>query len=143
MRRNHISIFIFMLIAALGCLPLTAQSSKEQQRFAGTWEAKFKGAVICTIKLDAGEKISGAMHQCRVHVDDDGDLVESEPSESDEPAPLLNPKVQDDTLSFETKDEPDEPTMKFEMKLTGEGRAELRFIDAPVPIKPIHFEKRS
>ena len=32
--------------------------------------------------------------------------------------------------------------MKFELKLTAEGKAELRIVDTPVAIKPIRFERR-
>lgn len=128
----------YLLILAL---PLLAQGAKEQQRFAGTWEAKFKGAVICTIKLDAGEELSGATYGCSIQVNQEGDLIETQaPEHADEPSPILSPRIQGDKLSFENKDGDD--TLKLELTLTGEGRAELRFVDAPVKIKPVRFERR-
>jgi hypothetical protein len=43
--------FVIALLPLLACcLPLTAQDSEAQKKFAGTWEAKFKDKVICTIK---------------------------------------------------------------------------------------------
>jgi hypothetical protein len=52
----------------------------------------------------------------------------------------VNAKVVADKLSFETKDGDD--LLKFEFTLKSERRAELRFVDAPVKIKPIRFDKR-
>ena len=45
---------ILALLPVLACLPLAAQ-----EKFAGTWEAKFKDQVICTIRVRAGDPISG------------------------------------------------------------------------------------
>jgi hypothetical protein len=53
---DNFQLFVFLLIAAL-CPTMCAQDRQTQERFAGTWEAKFKGAVICTINLEAGETI--------------------------------------------------------------------------------------
>ena len=77
-----------------------------------------------------------------VHVDANGDLQEPESTEHSDkpPSPLLNAKLQGDTLTFEQKD--DDDVLKFEMKLIGDVRAELRILDAPVPIKPIHFDRK-
>lgn len=116
-------------------------AAQDQQRFAGTWEAKYKGAVICGIKLEAGEKLSGATYGCNIHVNDDGDLIETQPSDSTgEPSPIKNARIDGDKLVFEIMD--DDDPMKCELTLTGEGRANLRILNAPIKIKPIHFEKR-
>jgi len=128
------------LLVPLACLPLAAQDAQAQKKFAGTWEAKFKGKVICTIRVKAGEQISGQMEACNINVDANGDLQESDSAEQpDEPSPMLNPKVQGETLTFESKDEDD--VVKFEMKLVGDGQAELRILEAPVPVKPIPFKR--
>jgi hypothetical protein len=98
--------------------------------------------VICTLKLKAGEQISGETEACSINVDANGDLQErdsAEPSDAS-PAPILNAKLQGDALLFEEKI--DDEVLKFEMKLIGEGRAELKILDAPVPIKPIRFERK-
>jgi len=130
----------FVVLPLLAALPLVAQDADAQKKFAGTWEAKFKDKVICTIKLKAGEKISGQMEACSISVDSNGDLQEQESNEPrDEPSPLLNPKIQGDILTFENKD--DDDVVKFEMKLTGEGQAELRILEAPVRVKPIPFKR--
>lgn len=130
------------LLPLLACLPLAAQDSQAQNKFAGAWEAKFKDKVICTIRLRAGETISGETAGCNINVDANGDLKEPEDADRpDQPSPVLNPKIQGQTLTFEEKE--DDDVLKFELKLVGEGQAELRILDAPMAIKPIHFAKKS
>ena len=131
--------FVVALLPVLVCLPLAAQDAEAQKKFAGTWEAKFKDKVICTIRVRAGDQISGEMADCSISVDGNGDLQESESTDHDEPEPMLNPKLQGEVLTFESKDDND--VLKFEMKLVGDGKAELRILGAPMPIKPIHFER--
>jgi hypothetical protein len=122
-------------------LPLAAQNADTQKKFAGTWEAKFKDQVICTIRIKAGEPISGETADCSISVDENGDLKEPESGGSpDEPSPMFNPKVEGGTLRFEEKDGDD--VLKFEMKLVGDGQAELRILDAPIAVKPIHFARK-
>ena len=133
--------FATALLPLLFCLPLVAQDAEAQKKFAGTWEAKFKDKVICIIRLKAGEPLSGEMAACRINVDEKGDLREPEPDEiSDQPSPLLNPKINGETLAFEEKD--NDEAIRFEMKLVGDGQAELKILDAPVPVKPIHFARK-
>ena len=130
------------LLPLLTSLPLVAQDVDAQKKFAGTWEAKLKDKVICTLKLKAGEQFSGETEACSINVDANGDLQErdsTEPSDNS-PAPILNAKLKGDALLFEERN--GEEVLKFEMKLIGEGRAELRILDAPVPIKPIHFDRK-
>ncbi len=124
----------------LACLPLLAQEA-EAHKFVGTWEAKWKDEVICTIRLKPGSPISGETEACSIHVDGNGDLQAPESAEhSAKPAPILNASLKGETLTFEEK-EGDEVT-KFELKLVGERTAELKFPGAPVRIKPIQFARR-
>jgi hypothetical protein len=128
------------LLPLLISVPVTAQD-QAQKRLAGTWEAKWKDKVICTIRLKAGEHISGEMEACNINADANGDLQEPEPSDhSDPPSPIVNAKLEGDTLRFEIK--VDDDALKFEMKLLGDGRAEVKILDSPVPIKPIHFDRK-
>ncbi len=125
----------------LACPALLAQESKARTEFAGTWEAKWNDQVICTIRLTRGEPLSGETEACSIHVDESGDLQAPEPAEhSNTPAPILNVRLQGETLTFEEKDGDD--VMKFELRLVGEGKAELTFPDAPVRIKPIQFARK-
>jgi len=133
--------FLIALLPLLACLPLTAQDADAQKKFAGTWEAKFKDKVICTIRVKAGDPISGETAACSINVDENGDLKEPDSADRpDNPSPMLNPKLQGDTLTFEDKD--DDEVVKFEMKLTGDGQAELTILNAPMPVKPIHFARK-
>jgi hypothetical protein len=133
--------FVAVLLPLLACLPLTAQDTDAQKKFAGTWEAKFKDKVICTIRVKAGDSISGETAACSIDVDENGDLKEPDSTDRpDQPSPMLNPRIQGDTLTFEEKDGDD--VLKFEMKVVGDGQAELRILNSPVPIKPIHFARK-
>jgi hypothetical protein len=133
--------FPFALVLLMACLPLAGQDAEAQKKFAGTWEAKFKDKVICTIRLKAGDQISGETDACNINVDANGDLQEPESTEQpDTPSPILNAKLHGDTLTFEEKDGDD--VLKFEMKLTGDGQAALRILDAPVPVKPVPFARK-
>jgi hypothetical protein len=133
--------FVVALLPQLAGLPLAAQAADAQKKFAGTWEAKFKDKVICTIRVKAGEPISGETADCSINVDENGDLKEPESTDRpDQPSPMLNPKLKGDMLTFEEK-EGDE-VVKFEMKVVGEGQAELQILDAPIPVKPIHFARK-
>jgi hypothetical protein len=129
------------MIALLASLSLTGQNADAQKKFAGTWEAKWKDKIVCTITLKVGAQISGETAACSIHVDANGDLDEPESSGSEgTPAPIRNAKLRGDTLTFEEPDGND--VIKFEMKLLGDGQAELKILDAPVPLKPIHFNRK-
>jgi hypothetical protein len=133
--------FVAALLLLLACLPLAAQDAEAQKKFAGIWEAKFKDKVICTITLKAGESISGETTSCSINVDENGDLQEPDATQhSDTASAMLNPTIHGDTLTFEDKD--DDEVLKFEMKLVADGQAELKILDSPVPIKPIHFARK-
>jgi hypothetical protein len=133
--------FALALLPVLACLPLAAQDADTQKKFAGTWEAKYKDKVICTIRVKAGETISGETADCTINVDQNGDLQEPDSTQhADEASPILNPRVRGDTLAFENKD--NDEVLKFEMKLVGDGQAELTILDSPVPLKPIHFARK-
>jgi hypothetical protein len=131
------------VVYAVFALLNLASTPAERERFAGTWEIKFNGAVICTIALETGEKISGTTSGCSINVDNDGNLIEPDsPPEPAEPEPILNPKIDGSILSFEIRDEEDEHPTRMQIELKGEGRAELRIVDAPVKVKPIPLTKR-
>jgi hypothetical protein len=128
-------------LLVLACLPLAAQDADSQKHFVGTWEAKFKDKVICTIRVKAGDPLSGEMADCSISVDENGDLRPQDSADTpDKPSPMLNPKVHGDRLTFESKDS--DEVLKFEMKVVGGGQAELTILDAPVPIKPIQFARK-
>ena len=127
---------------ALAGLSAAAEQTGARDKFVGTWEAKWKEKVICTIRLKPGDPISGETQACAISVDANGDLLEPQtagPSDAS-PTPILNAKLNGEALTFEEQD--DSEVMKFEMRLVGEGKSELRFLNAPVRINPIAFTRR-
>src|SRR5258708_8689683 len=133
-------LFMIALLPVLTCLRLAAQDAEAQKKFAGTWEAKLKDKVICTLRLKAGEQISGETEACSINVDANGDLQERDSTERSDnsPSPILNAKLQGDALVFEEKN--GDEVLKFELKLIGERRADFRILNSPIPIITIHFE---
>ena len=132
----------FALVSlTLACLPLLAQEDDARNKFIGKWEARWKDQVICTIRLERGDPISGETQACSIHVDENGDLQAPDSSDrSDEPTPILNARLRGEMLTFEEKD--GDEVMKFELRLVGERAAELTLPDAPVRIKPIPFARK-
>jgi len=133
-------LVIALLLVATFCA--VAQQADARGKFAGTWEAKWKDRVICTIRLKPGDPISGEMQSCSIHVDPNGDLMEPETTEDPDgpPEAILRPKLKGEMLSFEEEDGSD--VIKFELKLVGEGKAELRIQGSPVRINPIPFTRK-
>ncbi len=126
-----------------GGLCLSAQDSGAPKKFIGEWQAKYREKVVCTIRLEAGEPISGQSENCNINVDANGDLKEPDPAnQPDQANPILNPKLQGPMLSFEEKDGDD--VLKFEFTLVGDGKAELKIVNAPagMAIKPIPFTRQ-
>ena len=133
---------IALVIAVLEVGSAAAEILHGSQSFAGTWEARFNGSVICTLQLQAGEAPTGALRGCSIQVNQAGDLVPADsPRRANERCPIQNARVKGQTLSFEVNSPAD--AMRFELVLTGDGGAELRFVETPVKIKPIHFERRT
>jgi len=141
---NRSQVVLALLTIARLSAVLSAQENQAQKAFAGTWEGKFKGTVFCVLTLEAGEKISGTLSPGTITVNDDGDITDGQPS-APEPSgkelPIMNPKIEDGKLSFDWKDS-DDDTSKFELKITGEGEAELRLVGAGDHIKPIVLRRR-
>ena len=138
---KHRRKILVLFSVALSCALLNAQDAAAQKPFRGAWEAKFHGNVFCTVVLNPGEKMSGTVSTGRITVNDDGDLIEAEPSPTGKESDILRAAIDGDRLTFEIDDDGDLP--KFEMTITGEGKAELRFVVAPGKIKPLRLERAS
>ena len=125
---------IFVLVSA-ACIPAAAQ----QDKFAGTWEAKFKGDVFMTLTFKTGDTMSGTMSGGHIEVNKDGDITQA--SGGGDVLPISNVKLEGDKLSFDLK--LDEETEKLVMKITGDAQAELQFLSIPedVKMKPIRLTK--
>ena len=122
-------------------LSLPAQDSDNAKKFIGEWQAKFKDKVVCIIRLKAGDPISGASENCNINVDANGELQEPDSgNQPDRTTPIVNPKLQGSKLTYEENDGDD--VLKFEFTLVGDGKAELKIVDAPVAVKPIPFTRQ-
>lgn len=109
------------------------------QRLTGTWQASVNGTAVCTLQLQGGEKISGTLNNCSLNFNEKGELVAPDAVSSGS-SPLVNVKLEKDVLSFEVKDEGE--SIKMELKLVADARADLRIIDGPPNIKPVPFQKK-
>ena len=98
------SALALALLAAVTSQPALSQQANANKAFAGVWEATFKDRVFCVLKVDMDDKITGTLSPGRITVNDEGDITDAEPSTA-EPSghdlPILNPKVRDNTLSFD------------------------------------------
>ena len=122
------------VLVLFALLPALARA-QDLKAYAGVWEAKFKGDVFCVLKIEVNGKISGTLSAGSIDIGHEGELTNATPS--DKSFPILNAKVERGALSFDWKDESDDPAVEFEMKLTGLGKATLRMIYEDHPnVKP-------
>ena len=100
---------------------------------AGTWRGKMHNlpAVVLTVKNDQG-KLSGTILFYFLHRKTEQDPWEVDTTHS-KPLPLLDPKFDGKTLSFQVSHKEahpprtlNDPPVSFEMRLTGKGEAELQ-----------------
>jgi hypothetical protein len=108
--------------------------------WAGSWTATFKGKPYLILKLNSGAgRLSGTLSAGQVEASAQGNVtaIEAPPSDA---YPLKSMKLTGNTLSFEVLDA-DGDTMKYEMRLTPDGAAELRLVDAPVKLGPFALKR--
>jgi hypothetical protein len=124
------------LLIAL-CLEVTGFSSQvsqadrsaEFQQFVGTWQAKFKGKVFQTIKLEKNQdKLTGTVS---FHVDITVDPKSGELTDvvvrDDGSDPIVETELTDGALLI-TEEE-----IQFKMKVTGPDEADLQIVVPPDP----------
>ena len=130
-----LAAILFSAVALLG-------QDTPAKKFTGTWEARFNGAVFCVLKIQSVDRLAGSMSAVDIGVDGEGNL--SSAQAKDEEFPILKPNIENDSLTFEWTDDPNEDPLKFELKITGKQEAQLRFVTTPegVKIKPFTFTKR-
>jgi beta-lactamase regulating signal transducer with metallopeptidase domain len=114
------------------------------QPFVGTWQARFKGKVFETIKLEKQQgKLTGSVGGADIEVDKDGELTSAHAIDSSDPDPIVEATLASGILRITIKEKDSEDTIQFEMKLTGPDQAELRILappDVPTP-KPWKLER--
>jgi len=114
------------------------------QPFVGTWQARFKGKVFETIKLEKQQgKLTGSVRGADIEGDNDGELTGVHAIDSSDPDPIVEATLASGILRITIKEKDSEDTIQFEMKLTGPDQAELRILappDVPTP-KPWKLER--
>lgn len=132
------SLFALLLLAPL----VASAQDNPAKKFAGTWEARFNGAVFSILKIEAGEKISGAFSPGNIDVDEQGNLRSATATGAE--APILRPSVEEGVLRFDWSGDPNDEPLRLELKLTGASQAELRFLKTPgdLKINPLSFTRR-
>ena len=129
-------------VCALAIALCGVSLASETAKFAGTWQAKYGDKVFLVLKVQAGERINGTLNAGTIHMDDEGELLEVGPVENHE-APIFFARAEGDKLEFDFQDE-DDTVMHFELKVTGEGKAELRIVDEHLKkMKPFELQKKS
>jgi hypothetical protein len=116
-------------------------STAQPQKFEGTWEARFKSNIFMILKLQAGEPVSGTLSGGTIRVNEEGDLVDA--SGGGDEFPISKARIDGNKLSFDWKDSGDE-TLRLEMRLTGEGEAQLQFLNLPegAKMKPLTLKRK-
>ena len=96
------------------------------QPFVGTWQAKFKGKVFQTIKLEKkDDKLSGTVSHANIRVDPkSGELTEVEVLDGNDA--IVEAKLKNGTLLITEAD-----AIQFEMKITGADEAQLQIVIPP------------
>jgi hypothetical protein len=104
-------------------LSLAAQSNAP---FAGTWTADHQGKPLVRLELQTKEgAVSGWIQLADIHVDAQGN-VDTVTSGLSERAPIADVVVRGLTIAFARHDGDD--VDPFELTVTDDGRAELRFV---------------
>jgi beta-lactamase regulating signal transducer with metallopeptidase domain len=114
------------------------------QPFVGTWQARFKGKVFETIKLEKQQgKLIGSVRGADIEVDKDGELTSAHATDSSDPDPIAETTLAIGILRITIKEKDSGDTIQFEMKLTRPDQAELQILappDVPAP-KPWKLER--
>ena len=128
---------ILFMLASAWTMPALAG----QQHFAGTWEAKYKDQVFIRLTLQENDGVTGTLSGGNIQANDDGEITEA--SGGGQELPITNTRREaPDKLTFDWKDS-DNETLKFTLRLTRDGEAELRFDSLPegAKLKPIPLRR--
>ncbi len=105
----------------VGLLEFCAASTQDDvKKFAGTWQAEFKGTPYLVVTLKG---LNGTISIGSIKMNKDGDLVDVEAAVDERPIQAV--RINGDKVYFQARDE------ECEMTLTGYGQAVLRIMDAP------------
>jgi hypothetical protein len=116
-----------------GQIRTTAQTAS--QSFTGSWSAEYSGTTFVRLELDAARSpLGGRISLGDIELDKQGEVIKAKTAPASFTT-LFDVVLRDSTLSFSRKDGRD--TDHFEMRLTGENGAELRFLPSPADLKEL------
>jgi hypothetical protein len=133
-----------LVATCLGVSGLSIQVSQAQskgadfQPFVGTWQAKFKGKVFETIKLEKKEgKLTGTISHADVNVDPKTGELSGVTAHDDSDA-IVETKLTSGILRITEEDD-----IQFDMKITGPDQAQLQVVTPPdgITVKPWKLER--
>ena len=130
------------LLLLLAYVLTFAAAALNGQDFAGIWEARVNGEVVCTFKFE-GSPLKGTDLGCYIAVNGQGELLVPGSRDPYPAKALTNVQVDGVTLTFQIDPaDEDDPVIRVAMKQTGNRQADLMFLNFPVPVKPVRFVKR-
>ncbi|HXJ92415.1 MAG TPA: M56 family metallopeptidase [Terriglobia bacterium] len=136
---------------SLGVAPARAASAVPQDEagkgpdlttFAGGWQAQFEDQPFVRLKLGVQDgQIVGAIATGDVNLDNNGNVTEVS-HEVRVPVPILDAKMEGDSLLFKQQDGSD--TLSYQMRVTGADEAKLQMLSTgPVKIQPFTLHRNS
>src|SRR5215467_10266198 len=131
-RASAVATSGLLVSICLGVPGLLIQASQAQskgadlQPFVGTWQAKFKGKVFETIKLEKKQdKLTGTVSHADVNVDPKtGELIDAKVHEGSDT--IVEAKLTGGILRITEGDD-----VQFDMKITGTDEAQLQVVVPP------------
>ena len=119
-------------------LQAASESSKTQEKFAGTWHWMFNGKSFATMILvrNGSSGFTGSVTESRIALNDDGSLMRADPSEDTTPKPITKTSLEGSTMHITVTG-----GFEFVVNLKDSSRAEIRPVGAPPNMKPIPAEK--
>jgi LssY C-terminus len=117
--------FLAFVLPALAGRSAALQTPAGVDEFAGTWEAQFQGKAFLTIKLaNQDGKLTGTVSHTNVQLDQSGELTRAEPALGEDP--VVDAKLDGNTLLLTSKDQQSQDTAQFQITLTGADQAEVQ-----------------
>ena len=114
-----------------------SDSSNTAQRFAGTWHWMFDGKSFATmILVRSGSGFTGSVTGSQIRLNDDGGLLQADPSEDSTPKQISKATLEGSALHVTVAD-----GFEFIMTLKDDTHAGIQPGGAPPNMKPIPVEK--
>jgi beta-lactamase regulating signal transducer with metallopeptidase domain len=130
-RASILATLVLLLVTCLGVSGFSIQVAQptktdgDLQQFVGTWQAKFKGKIFQTIKLEIKQgKLTGTVSHANVGVDQSGELTDVEVLDGSDA--ITEAKLSSVLLWITEED-----AIQFEMKIIGDNQAQIQIVIPP------------